>query len=72
MKYQTCQNGIKMVWKKDKTERTLTVFDMLQNYISSPATIFLGVFFCSFFQELLKHILYIIFIIKGSYYLSFF
>lgn len=45
---------------------------MLQNYInSSPATVFVGFVFCSFFQELLKHILYIFFSIKGLYYLSF-
>lgn len=72
MKYQTCQNSIRTLWKKDKTESTLTVFQMLQNYInSSPATIFVGFVFCSFFQELLNHILYIFFSIKGSYYLSF-
>ena len=65
MKYQTCQNGIRMLWKKDKRGSTLTVFQMLQNYINScPARIFVDFVFCSFFQELLKHILYVFFVLK--------
>lgn len=46
MKYQTCQNGIRMLWKRDKLESTWKIFQMLENYIDScPVTIFFGFVF---------------------------
>lgn len=68
MKYQTCQNSIKMLWKKDKTESTLTAFQILQNYINgSPATIFVDfVIWFYFFQELLKHTFNILLVLKDN------
>lgn len=66
MKYQTCQNSIRTLWKKDKMESTLTVFQMLQNYInSSLATIFVGFVFCSFFSGITKpHSVYFFLVLK--------
>lgn len=60
--------------KKDKTENTLADFQMLQSYINSPATIFVSFVFSSFLLELLKHILYIFFVLKDhiTYILKFF